>query len=335
MSNRRRAAFTLIELLVVIAIIAVLIGLLLPAVQKVREAAARTQCQNNLKQLGLALHNYEQAVGQFPKRSEGPASLGGPKPPYYRGWVQVVLPYMEQNALYEKYNFNADWFDPTVVNGFSNDMISRTVIKILLCPSTPQREGFEFTPLTPSVGGKFTRVFLYGAPMDYATIFGVAAAYYTSKGISVPTEARLGTFGSNVGFRIMEIADGTSGTLLMIECAARPQLWQKGRLVPDSDPPPPRTWSTSSERPFITGGAWASHNKGFSIDGAALDGTTNSGPGPCAINCSNDNEPYSFHPGGCYGLFTDGSVRWLNQNMPIQTLVDITTVAGGEPTPGE
>src|SRR5262249_26832665 len=109
---RRPSSFTLTEVMGVIAIIAILIGRLVPASQKVRAAGARAPCQNTLKQIGLALHTYYDTNKRFPANSTGPASLGGPQPPYYSGWPTLVLPYLEQNNLFRKYSLNANWYDP-------------------------------------------------------------------------------------------------------------------------------------------------------------------------------------------------------------------------------
>src|SRR5436189_6463235 len=122
----RRRAFTLIELLVVIAIIALLIGLLLPAVQKVREAAARTKCQNNLKQLGLALHNFAGANGYFPTSTRASATA-----PVRNAWTTFVLPYFEQDSLAKGYDFNYNWDDP------KNLPVTSVPVKTLVCPSNP------------------------------------------------------------------------------------------------------------------------------------------------------------------------------------------------------
>src|SRR5882757_5090951 len=124
----RKRGFTLIELLVVIAIIAILIALLLPAVQQAREAARRTQCKNNLKQLGLALMNYESTTGCFPMEKITGTPL---YPNYNQNWLQMMLPYIDQAPIYNQFNFNVSWDDP------SQWPLTTTSIAAFACPSAP------------------------------------------------------------------------------------------------------------------------------------------------------------------------------------------------------
>src|SRR5947199_3316576 len=150
MRSRSRRAFTLIELLFFIAIIAILIGLLLPAVQKVREAAARAKCSNTLKQLGLAMHNFEGVNGGFPPcRVNNPPPALGAK--FQHTWAPYMLPYMEMQALYSQYNFDVNFDDNTDSSkGTTNMVVIQNDIKLFVCPSAP--DGRKQTGNTPNLG---------------------------------------------------------------------------------------------------------------------------------------------------------------------------------------
>jgi prepilin-type N-terminal cleavage/methylation domain-containing protein/prepilin-type processing-associated H-X9-DG protein len=205
-TERARAGFTLIELLVVIAIIAVLIGLLLPAVQKVREAAARTKCANNLKQLGLGLHAYHDAIGGFPASKT--------TTPTTQNWVQFVLPYIEQDNLYRRYRFDRNWND-AATNDADPGGANQTVLALLLCPSAPAgRLGSRHRGIT-----------------DYDAINQVHRPnpYVTSMPPSDPTW--IGVLGLNVNRRITDVTDGTSNTIMVAESAGRNHLWVMGKMI--------------------------------------------------------------------------------------------------------
>jgi len=305
-----RSAFTLIELLVVIAIIGVLCALLLPAVQQARAAAARASCKNNLKQIGLALHGHEGSHGSWPAQSTQTP----------RGsWITQILPNIEQGTISQVYDEKLNW------DHAANGTAVKTRIGILLCPSADgNRDGFEYTRFTSAT----PRFFMYGAPTDYTNVGGIGSALATRLG-SRPED--LGGILGDRPVRLSEVTDGLSNTILVAESSNRPQLWQKRRIVDKL--PPPAPWSVNSDKPFVSGGAWASHLKGFLIDGAGQDGRTNGGP--CSMNCSNDNELYSGHTGGTNALFADGSVRFLRETTSIPTLAALVSRAGGEVVPGD
>jgi prepilin-type N-terminal cleavage/methylation domain-containing protein/prepilin-type processing-associated H-X9-DG protein len=296
-----RHAFTLIELLVVIAIIAVLIGLLLPAVQKMRESASRASCQNNLKQIGLAMHGFESANGGLPPRRN--MAVG-----QRRGWGPAILPYVEQASLGGNYRLDCEFFAP---ENAANIIVP---LKIFTCPSVPINP--RTVPVSFTVSG--VTVNSVGAAGDYfgansfqSTLFGNQALVS-----NVTVTAML----DNVMRKITDITDGTSSTLLITEQAGRPDFYILGR----------RQASNTGQSAFNQWGPWAAFQVSrFQQFGA--DGITADGPGGnCTINCNNSQGPYAFHTGGTNAVFADGSVRFLRVGMHPNTLFAIVTCNGGE-----
>jgi prepilin-type N-terminal cleavage/methylation domain-containing protein/prepilin-type processing-associated H-X9-DG protein len=297
-----RGAFTLMELLVGIAIIAILLGLLLPAVQKVREAANRMQCGNNLKQLGLALHNFENVRGKFPPGAvTGPFPEAGVTTRAQHGVFPFLLPYLEQQQLYNQYCWDVSY------NASANQPTVATHLRILQCPSAETDRlvtEAEF-PGTWSGGRK-------GACSDYNGIREMDSIL-AERGWIDPVGNYEGALTQNRMVRVTaDITDGTSNTLLMAEAAGRPKLWRAGRLVPVV---------------YSDGAAWAApgllQGRGSTPDGVVQ-------PGPCAINCTNHREVYSFHPGGANVLLVDGSVHFLKASIDIRVFARLVTRAGGE-----
>jgi prepilin-type N-terminal cleavage/methylation domain-containing protein/prepilin-type processing-associated H-X9-DG protein len=321
---RSRAAFTLIELLVAIAIIAILIGLLLPAVQKVRDAAARASCQNNLKQLGLGLHNHNTALGYFPSSTRASVNAA-----VRNSWATLTLPYLEQDNVYRNYDFNSNWDAP------ANLPFTSRPVKIFQCPATPdpaRKDGDQ--QLAP--GGGWAPVV---AVIDYGPITAVTpqlAALYPGQ-----VQAQLGFLARNTQPRIGDVTDGTSNTILLAESAGRPTVYRQGHAGGSPTGSPPTR---------VNGGGWARAASDFDLKGSSYDGA--SFPGPCAVNCTNGKnvgntypdpvcgpngtgETYSFHTGGANVLFGDGSVRFVSAGINIVVYAALVTRAGGEVVPGD
>jgi len=309
-NNLKRKAFTLIELLVVIAIIAVLVGLLVPAVQKVREAANRMSCQNNMKQLGIAMHNFQTTRGYFPAAAVTTATtnkstlamaarMGVTAPNVKHGWSIFILPFIEQDNLFKQYNLALDW------SNAANQMVRETPVKTYLCPtSTRMGDGFN----NKTVTGVAIRV----APGDYAPNNGYDTVLET-KGLVDVTANRNGVIDTNTVRQVGEILDGTSNTLLLSEDSGRPDAWRGSKLTTPGGQ---------------TDGGWADPDNEFITHGYSEDGLTVNGP--CHTNCTNNNEVYSFHPSGAHHVMADGAIRFVQKSMPIRVFVKMITYNGGD-----
>jgi prepilin-type N-terminal cleavage/methylation domain-containing protein/prepilin-type processing-associated H-X9-DG protein len=303
-----RRAFTLIELLVVIAIIAILIALLVPAVQKVREAAARAQCLNNMKQIALAFHAYEGTNKGFPSAYEFKTS-----PVYLYGWGPKILPYIEQDALYKRYDFGNVFFTP------ANQAVITTPLSVFRCPSAPNTNATYTFSLPAGALPPLPAATWTAAYSDYSTCSGVLGSGWEII-VGPPADgARHGALRPNETARLASFTDGTSSTILIGELAGRPALYQAGKMVaPDAGV-------------LCYGGGWGDALMGENwFAGSLYDGTGSKGP--CIINCTNQTGRgwYGFHTGGINAAFADGSVRWLSQSMDMKNAVYMITRQKGE-----
>ena len=271
--RKRTRGFTLIELLVVIAIIAVLVSLLLPAVQQAREAARKTQCRNNLKQLGLALMNYESSYKVFPMEKITFT-------PVAQTWTTMVLPFLDQQPMYDLYNFSLEWSNP------AQWPVTTTQLPVWVCPSAPGVDG-RATIATGSTGATLGDAFPPGGYglCDYMALSGVRASLYVVTGLPMPPAMALSAVNvaspgppvwkenrwpcamhSTQETKISQISDGMSNTLMIAEDAGRPGLFVSRQKVP-APVPPFKTPSTSD------GWGWADTGNSGAIDGCTYDGT--------------------------------------------------------------
>jgi len=332
--NRARG-FTLIELLVVIAIIAILIALLLPAVQQAREAARRTQCKNNLKQIGLAIHNYHDVNLSFPPAWLLGADLNSAP------WGVQILPYLEQANLYNELDPHIPAYDQAAGFGFGPpDAIQRelnairTPLQVYMCPSTAEQMLHDY-----DLTGAGFPITWTPARIDYTPTTGVRAAFAA---IAYRGDAggRRGGSMNAVGVdpadptkrsdsitRMKDITDGTSNTISVGERVGGSNIYDKSRKIN-----PTFTAALGG----TNGGAWSDLLNGENwIAGALFDGTPSPfapNGGPCPVNCSNYRGAglYSFHVGGAQVLLCDGSARFISANIDAATFAGLITRGKGE-----
>jgi len=326
-----RSGFTLIELLVVIAIIAILVALLLPAVQQAREAARRSSCKNNLKQIGLAIHNYESTFTCVPPGrvlDMDCALLPDPRAVFGNSALTLMLPFLEQGNLYENFNMDFGSFHPT------NEAFVQQPVSTYLCPSTPG--GSREVSVDVFSAGLVTlnayatdyfgvrnirHVVPAGTTIDISNRnhYGDGALTGVGKtvncgGLGIPD----GTTGNLTRFR--DMTDGLSNTFIFFEQAGKPDMYVLGKQ------------QTAAATYDDNRAAWATDVgvaiNNYTADGQHMHSATNHGT--CIMNCRNDAQAYSFHKGGAQFLFADGSVHFLSENIDNTTYFHLGVRDDGE-----
>lgn len=299
----RQKAFTLIELLVVIAIIAVLIALLLPAVQQAREAARRSQCKNNLKQLGLALHNYHDTVLAFPPGQFQLIATDMPGKGTNRScWMQRILPYLDQAPLYNTLTAGMNGTSDSTTWGPS---IS-TVVQTLVCPSDPS---------SPK-NATYTSLAQQGFSGNYMVCNGKELFGPNGGGLN-----STGMFYSWSSTRIRDVTDGTSNTvmaaeILIVKDVSRHDI--RGRY-----------YNTYDGNTLVTTALPPNPTVGDRTATGNCDGTVNL-RAPCASSGDNGTYSRSMHVGGAHALLADGGVRFISDNISSLTFQNLGTRAGNE-----
>lgn len=365
-----RGGFTLVELLVVIAIIGILVGLLLPAVQAAREAARRMSCSNNLKQIGLATHNFESAYKRLPHPGQCDSTGGAATVYMTESTPTVLLPYIEMNNVYDQMEhqltfaqmstkttpYTMTQIHPNARGAIYNDpdfpntiAAAKAIVPAYVCPSTPIDQGAR----APDGFGAWDYMFIAVTDVEERTGQSVEQGSRPTSAADRVLMTRAGCLSCEGKAGFQRITDGTSNTILCIEDAGRahPNAGSFGSLSTRPSPiaeGPAWTGGTSGGRRMY---AWADPDagtNGMSGPSNALSPATRvlkinnyknpiGGPAACRWtqnNCGPNDEPFSFHSGGCNAALADGSVRFIAETTDWFTLKNAAGASDGQ-TVGE
>lgn len=329
-----RPGFTLVELLVVIAIIGVLVALLLPAVQAAREAARRSTCTNNSRQIGIAIHNFHDAKKKLPSGGRPPESST-----IRCGVFVYLLPYLDRKDLWDIYDTSVTW------SHANNLPVSNKRITVYECPSSPKHNGLlDHNPDGVSPSTPWAGIVAVG---DYAASLGVdpalaAAAPAAQKVIgsvstvsnptAIPPTSTNGMLPKNSKLTFGDVTDGLSNTIAVVESGGRPLVYRRGVTVGDN----PQTHR-------VNGGGWVRPASdvlfaGSSADGASIPGNfvnrtngldvgaeTYGSTGYPSVGTEGSSQPFSFHGGGLNVVLGDGSVRFIDETISIGVFASLVT----------
>jgi prepilin-type N-terminal cleavage/methylation domain-containing protein len=319
-SYRKRSAFTLVELLVVIAIIGVLVALLLPAVQAAREAARRSSCANNIRQLAIGLHNFHDTQTKFPPGAQQDV-LPVPNPTnsqaYFRGtsWIVFTLPYFEQKPLFDKYRFDLPYSD-----NYNLDNVGVVVVPTLYCPSGPDaKKHLDPNPnpdrgvtthyygvMGPAGEKDNFQLVLGGKTYTYREGDATNNAAWSYHGMFSQYKDRPGSISTNRVVRMADVIDGTTNTLMLGEISMHLPLGQSNQY---------RMWIRGN-----SGGSGATKNVRYPINSTFYNGSNN----------FNNISFGSEHPNGCHFVMADASVKFVTENIDLLTYQMSASMNGEE-----
>ncbi|WP_010583432.1 DUF1559 domain-containing protein [Schlesneria paludicola] len=315
MAKKQRHAFTLIELLVVIAIIAVLIALLLPAVQQAREAARRTQCKNNVKQLGLAIHNYLDVHSVFPPG----AATYGKNPGAGASGYSLILPYLDQTNVYNQLDFNLrDMYNP------ASQPAGGTIIPVFICPTSSASATYNYA----NNGAWYDRF----AMTDYALISGSD----DPRGSSLKTGCAFcplmctGVFcytaqwGGAAKISIKDLTDGSSNVFGVGEFSGYTKGQKPRAAQGRGDDGIPWILAEDYDTQYCTRGVTVPPNSRWFYNSDMSDGNPSNVTGRLS-----DSALHSQHTGGIHVLLMDGGVRFISDNIDLQTFKNLADKADG------